>query len=207
MDALTAAKLCSVVVHHRKVATPPYPTAKRVMPVRLLQHTHVGQVSHLSTALIHIFMQAAAFSVDLPLEWILLVAVRWLYSWAGQHFQMQQHTSPPHMKQQYLKPLIRPCMTHLPLLSPAPVGWRHRKAGSSGHPNNSTILERGTKTFRSLFFFFLKRKIKSNTGNFCSFLIAEDTLSHCSGTTFCVQRVPAHCCVLDKKAWTHFCSC
>lgn len=36
VDALTAAKLPSAVVHHRKVITPPYPTAKQVMLVKLL---------------------------------------------------------------------------------------------------------------------------------------------------------------------------
>jgi len=38
------------------------------MLVTLLSHTYVGQVSHLSATLIHIFMQAEAYSVDLPLE-------------------------------------------------------------------------------------------------------------------------------------------
>lgn len=36
VDALTAAELRSVVVHHRKVITPPYPPAKQVMLVKLL---------------------------------------------------------------------------------------------------------------------------------------------------------------------------
>lgn len=59
-DLAAAVKLCSVVIHHRKVTTPPYPTAKQVMLVKLLQHTYVGQVSHLSTTLIHILMQPAS---------------------------------------------------------------------------------------------------------------------------------------------------
>lgn len=75
VDALTAAKLRPVVVHHRKVITPPYPTVKQVMLVKLLQHAYVGQVSHLSALLFHIFMQAEAYSTDLPLEQILLAAM------------------------------------------------------------------------------------------------------------------------------------
>jgi len=72
VDDLAAAKLCSVVINHRKVTTPPYPTAKQVMLVKLLQHTYVGQVSHLSTTLIHILMQPAS-GVDFTCSRVIII--------------------------------------------------------------------------------------------------------------------------------------